>query len=990
MTNKPVSEAVSPYPPAVFTITPTQPFVDALAMGILAGANADPLTLAKHTVLLPTRRAVRALREAFLRQANGQPTLLPRMIPLGDIDEDELALSAGEEGLGLDSIDLPPAISSMRRQFLLARLIMAKDNNARPDQAVRLAAELTQLLDQVQTERLAFSGLEKLVQGDLSKHWQVTLNFLKIVTEAWPLVLEQEGCLDPADRRNRLLEAQALAWRENPPDEPIIAAGSTGSIPATADLLAVVANLPQGCIILPGLDRELPDTAWTTLPPGHPQFGLGRLLARLGVTPQQVDDWPGLAPSLARGDRTRLVNRALWPATALDVWRDEPRPDSALDGVFRIDCGTPHEEALAISLILRQALENDGCTAALITPDRSLARRVAAEMRRWGLEIDDSAGVSLDQTLPGGFLRLAARAVIENMAPLPLLALLKHPLTCLGRNPGTCRTLVRRLELACLRGARPAPGITGIKAALKFTDTSLSALLDDLDQAIAPFMEMLPAEPRDLRHLLTAHVTMVENLAATGAETEPPRIWAGEAGEAAVAFIAELADASTDFTLMAPAAYAALFDTLLADRVVRPSFGRHARLHIWGLLEARLQQADTMVLAGLNEGTWPPEAAANPWMSRPMMAQFGLPLPERRIGLAAHDFTQAFAAPALFLTRAKRVGGTPSVPSRWLLRLETLLGEVEAHRLLTSNFPWRHWQGLIDQPENIHPITAPAPCPPLSARPRQLSVTRIETWMRDPYSLYASHILKLKALNSLDADPGAADYGSVIHDALDAFLKKFPKELPANATDALLADGHKVFERLLGRPGVWAFWWPRFERIAKWFVAHEQDRRALLATSRSEATGSMVIEAGGGPFTLTARADRIDHFKDGTLAIIDYKTGQVASKKEVLAGFSPQLPLEAAIAAAGKFDGVNIGPVSALEFWHLDGGDPPGKVKSAGDDPTSLATGAIEGLTRLVTTFDLVDTPYRARPHPDHTPRYSDYLHLARVKEWSSGGGEDQ
>jgi ATP-dependent helicase/nuclease subunit B len=483
---------------------------------------------------------------------------------------------------------------------------------------------------------------------------------------------------------------------------------------------------------------------------------------------------------------------------------------------------------------------------------------------------------------------------------------------------------------------------------------------------------------------------MAEQLAATDTESGAAKLWIGEAGESAAGFVAELAEAAPDLDPIPGRSYAALLDTLMAGRAVRPRYGQHPRLNIWGLMEARMQHADIVILGGLNEGTWPPEAPANPWMSRPMLQTFGLPQPERRIGLTAHDFTQAFAAPEVIITRSVRVEGTPTVPSRWLLRLENLLGKTMAQQLINNGAKWVYWQSLLDIPSLKTNIMPPAPRPPVSARPRSLSVTQIETWMRDPYGVYARHILKLKALPVLDADPGAADYGTFIHEALDAFLQKFGDAIPADAYEHLLEMGKNAAAVYLKRPGVRAFWWPRFERIAAWFVETERARRRDIKSIASEVRGIHVIDAPAGPFCLTAKADRIDTLADGTFVIIDYKTGAPPSTKEVAAGFAPQLPLEAVIAEAGNFVGLGMARVSALDYWRLTGGEPAGERKSAGKEIDELVKATRDGLQNLVHRFDFEDTPYEARPHPQHAPRYSDYEHLARVKEWSAITGGDE
>jgi len=428
---------------------------------------------------------------------------------------------------------------------------------------------------------------------------------------------------------------------------------------------------------------------------------------------------------------------------------------------------------------------------------------------------------------------------------------------------------------------------------------------------------------------------------------------------------------------------------LLAGRVVRPRYGRHPRIAILGPLEARLQQTDVMILGSLNEDTWPPKAHASPWMSRPMMREFGLPLPERRIGLSAHDFAQAFSAPEVWLTRSSRMAGSPTVPCRWLLRLENVIQMAGKSETLGDAGQWLQWQGSLDAPERVTAIDPPEPRPPVGARPRRLSVTQVETWMRDPYAIYARHILKLLALEPIDADPTTADYGASIHKALDLFVAAHPGPLPANAADDLLEAGREAFGVLLDQPAIQAFWWPRFQRIAQWFVEMERERRAEIAASATEVRGAMTIDAPEAPFEITAIADRIDILADGSLAIIDYKTGAPPTEKEVKAGFAPQLPLEAAIAESGGFGGVPAKSVSNLAYWRLHGGEPAAQKMALKAEPHTLAMDAIEGLRTLVAEFDMEATPYRSRPSPSAAPKFSDYEHLARVKEWSAGGDED-
>ncbi len=972
--------------PTVSTIAPGAPFVDVLAAGVLARHGGDPLALARVTVLLPTRRACLALRDAFLRRGGGGAMLLPRLTPLGDIDEADPLADAGVAEDAED--DIPPAISELRRRLLLTRMILKWGNGggafARADQAARLAGELARLLDRVQTHRLSFDALAGLVPDDYAGHWQDILEFLAILTAHWPGVLAERGLIDPAERRNLMLEALARRWRAAPPSDPVIAAGSTGSIPATADLLALVSGLPRGEVVLPGLDREADDATWEAIDDCHPQNALKRLLERIGTDRGQVADWPHPdAIATTHPGRARLLSLALCPAA---TWGVEPPPgDAALAGLERIDCPGAREEAGVIALKMRAALDEPGHTAALVTRDRALARRVAAELRRWGVEIDDSGGRPLADTPPGGFLRLTAALVAGGAAPLALLAALKHPLAAGGLKPGTFRARVRRLECAVLRGPRPGEGFGALARALGAAGApaGLRRWLERIAAAARPFGEAMARESTRLEALARAHLGFAEWLAGTDAESGPERLWRGEAGEATAGFFAELLAAAGEMPPLAGAAYPALLDSLLEGRVVRPRWGRHPRLNIWGPLEARLQHADWMILGGLNEGSWPPQPAVDPWLSRPMRAEFGLPPPESAVGLSAHDFVQCASARNATLTRAAKVEGTPAVPSRWLTRLENRLIGWGLEGRIESGPQWLGWLDMLDRPDEVRPVGPPAPRPPVAARPRRLPVTAIETWRRDPYAIYARRILGLKPLDPIDADPGAAERGRFIHEALDKFVKEFPGALPDDAYERLLEFGQEAYAGALDRPGVWAFWWPRFERIARWFVDAERARRPGLEAIAGEVEGSLAFDAPGGAFTLTAKADRIERRAGGGLVVIDYKTGVVPSDPEVERGMASQLPLEAAIARAGGFARLPAGAVEALAYWRLSGGEPAGMEQLLKGDAEALADAARDGLERLIAAFDDEATPYHALPSPELAPRFNDFEHLARVKEWS-------
>ncbi|MGE5148530.1 MAG: double-strand break repair protein AddB [Rhodospirillaceae bacterium] len=962
----------------VFSIGIDRRFADELAAGVLAEYGGDPLKLADILILLPTRRSVRSLREAFLRASDGKSTLLPRMAPLGDLDDDVWDdLPDGE------ALTLPPAIGRPEREALLSELVLAfKEDDGEPiaqtsAQALKLARELGSLLDELAIDGVPFDKLEALVDGNFATHWRRTLKFLAIVGEHWPQILAARGQIDALDRRTRAIRAQAARWRERPPSTPVIAAGSTGSQPATRELMTVIAGLPQGAVVLPGLDKEMDDESWSKLDPTHPQFGLHELLKTFDCVRKDVVDWPG-----APGDRARLqlIAELMRPGETTDAWQ---RPEArALEHVTRADCANPHQEALVIALALREALATPQRTAALVTPDRDLARRVAAELRRWNVEIDDSAGQPLADTPPATLLRALLVAVDSGFAPVDLLALLKHPLCTLGLSRAALLNAARRLDRKCLRGLKPQPGIAALREKVAQDRADVVDLVDRLTQATLALAQAMSDCAR-VESLIDLTVTAAEQCASD--ET----LWSGDAGESLADALARQRTAWRDRRPVSSGEWPALLTTMLATEMLRPSFGRHPRLAIWGPLEARLQRADLLVLGGLNEGTWPPTVETGPWINRPMRTQLGLPQPERRIGLSAHDFASALAAERVLLTRAEREGGAPTVPSRWLARLDALFGWDPESGLAPPEYIQRGrrtyvaWADTFDDPQDYKPWPRPEPRPPVEARPTRLSVSSIEQWRRDPYGLYARQILRLRLLDPLEEELGAAERGSRLHAALDEFLKAYPDgALPDDALAIFERLGERHLETVLAAPAERAFWWPRFQRLAHWFIATENARRAagtrLLA---SEVRGSVTL----GPLTVTAIADRIDEIEPGGWNIIDYKTGRVPSKKERVGLFSPQLLLEAAM----QFEDID-GPARTIQlsYWQANGLGDGGKVVEVEDSET-LVPQMLALLHKMIDHFGDPSTPYAALPWPEFIPHFNDYKHLERIAEWSTGSDEE-
>jgi double-strand break repair protein AddB len=1021
--------------PRLYTIPPSTPFLTGLARAVLdgalpviGGAKPDKLTLPQTTIYLPTRRAARGLRDAFLSASGGEALLLPRIRTLGDPDEDGALIFAGERaGESIDATAGAPTIGTLERRLVLMRLILARSKAERgallaendflspiprvstAAQASKLAVELARLMDFVESEDADLGSLATLVPEEFSAHWQLTVEFFKLITEAWPRYLADRKLVSPVARQKLLMTLDAERLAASPPRGPVIAAGSTGTVPATARLLQVIASLPSGAVVLPGLDLALDDESWDSVGnhPEHPQAGMAELLLKLGVAREEVRYLPGTEPDALQLTKLRFVSEALRPSDTTERWQDFLGEGadirSALSSLQLVAAPTAQDEAEAIALILRSTIETKGKTAALVTPDRTLARRVAARLRGFGLAIDDSAGTPLVRTVPGAFLDLVLEAVDAEFAPRELMALLKYPALRLGRRPGEIRTVARALERALFRDVYIGHGLDGVQSALDGLKANggrwswipedkalreLKPLVADLKSAFAPLTDLLAASgPHSVAHLAEAHSAIAESLARdeTGSSA---KFWGGDAGEALSLLFAQLMAEGGNVEIDA-SEYPGFYRGLVANEAVRPRLQTHPRLFIWGPLEARLQQPDVLILGGLNEKTWPRPQDAGPWLSRPMLGDLNLPTPERRLGLSAHDFAQGLGAQTVYLTRALKVEGVATVPSRWLQRLTALAAAAKCDWLLAPEQPWVAWGRARDKVANFAPVEAPKPCPPLAARPRSLSVTRIERWIANPYEIFARDILKLEPLKPLGPESDAALRGTVAHRMLHDFADRHSDSLPAEIEAELIEAADRALASFGDDARATAFWRPQFRRFARWFASTERSRRAGLLKTYAEITGHFTLPVGEG-FELKVRADRIDILEDGSAAIYDYKTGTPPKSKRVEELVAPQLPLEAAILAHGGFGGgLGRRTTSRLSYIYVSGRFEGGDQQDVADaaKAKTLAETVLDRLVRLIEHFDDPSTAYEVKRRPgtgfEHAYRYDAYEQLGRAKEWA-------
>lgn len=943
-------------------------FPKALVTGLIARSRSHPPEqLAKAEVILNTSRMMRRVRQLF---DTGPDMLLPRLSLLGD-------LTAG--------LTVPPPIAPLRRRLELTQLV-SKLLEAQPDLASRaslydLSDSLAGLIDEMQGEGISTEVIRNLDVSDMSGHWARAQSFISIADQ---LVDLHNGALDKEARQRKIVTDLINQWQKSPPEHPIILAGSTGSRGTTLLLMEAIARLPQGAVVLPGFDFDQPSDVWAELKnpltsEDHPQYRFHKLLCNLGVDADAVQRWSADEPS--SHPRNLLVSLALRPAPVTDAWmREGPKLTDlgrATCDLTLVEADTPRSEALAIALRLRQAAET-GQTAALITPDRMLTRQVSSTLDRWDILPDDSAGLPLQLSPPGRFLRHVAALFSTRLTSDKLLTLLKHPLTHSGEERGLHLLHTRDLELHTRRNGPPFPDAESFARFAEKRDLSPGWA----DWLIRCFGDIVVGGERPLTDWVALLRTLAQEIAAGSQTAGTGGLWDQKAGREALQVIENLESEAHHAGILSARDFSDLLGALLSQGEVRDRDAPYGSIMIWGTLEARVQGADLVILGGLNEGSWPEAANPDPWLNRQMRSQAGLLLPERRIGLAAHDFQQAIAGPEVMLTRAKRTDEADTVPSRWLNRLTNLLSGLSAQdgpahldAMRQRGKTWLSWARALEKPHPIPSAIRPSPCPPVIARPQKLSVTEIPRLIRDPYAIYAKHVLRLKPLNSLVKEPDALLRGVVLHRVFERFVKQTLTDPNTRNADTLLSLAEQELQAEVPWPLARSLWMSKLRRITPAFINGETQRRQRATPVLLEELGTARLDPLD--FTITCRADRIDADENGFLHILDYKTGTPPSVMQQKK-FEKQLLIEAALVEQGAFASVGAGEVRSATFLGLGSAlkevpapldsDPPEKVWSE--------------LKTLIGAYFDVKQGYSSRSMVHKDDISGDYDHLARFGEW--------
>lgn len=1005
---------------SLFTIAPDAPFLKVLATHIMQGTLAPdwpregPFWLSDLTIYLPTKRARLALIDILLERLGGA-ALLPNIYTLGESDEVENAFFAEPD------LSATNAASKTERTLFLARLIEGWAHQAEKAKQVgfssppsaaeilAMAQSLGQLLDDFLTEEIDYSALSQLVPDELAENWQQSLNFIQIVTENWPLYLKELGVQESATvRREKFaLAQQSLKMRYG--NRPVIAAGSTGSVPANARFLAEISKLPNGALVLPGLDAAMSvdDFSYLLEPQNkahaHPQFGMAKLLRSLNAGPADVVEL-----SHAGQGRAQVLHKALASAENTALWHDQRAEigDKMINATDQISLLSMPNEALesrAIALATREALANNK-SVGIIAPDRDQARQIIAELHRFDISVDDSAGVPLSQSPAGRLVRQLLQMVHAQFTAIDVVGLLIHSSVCFGRDRGTLSALRETIDLSILRGMRGKPGLDGLMAAVHKAHhdpaprqrrlsvdeaEALTALLSDMERILAPLIAPFEAGTPRLLSIARALPDIIAQVIAD--DQDKPHLPHGY--DQLQDWLQELAAGSIDLSRIAGSQFVSAMTLLMSSVSVRPLEQARHDVQIWGRVEARLQSVDVMILAGLNEGVWPEDADPGPWMSRGMKIAIGLEPPERKVGLAAHDFLLALSSPEIVLSYAERRGTSPADQSRFLKRLLAFVGKDCEAELAKRAAHLKAWTMQIDAVDTINPAPRPAPQPPADLRPRRLSITEVETLLRDPYAIYAKHVLRLKPLDPLGAPPDFAERGNLIHDVLGDFIADGHDCAAPDAHAKLMELANVAYERLADVADRRDIWLKRFDAIAHAFLAHETTNNVDLAMRHAEIRGEATLEIAGTPFTLHGRADRVDQTQSGTLEIVDFKTGGVPSKKDMENFMAPQLPMAGLIARQGGFEGVARANSGAFRYIKLAHGPDTLNVSNfpSNQDADAWVDQYWERFSRFAELMLLRDDiAMVAQLNPKPEQRFEgDYDHLARAKEWAPEG-EDQ
>jgi ATP-dependent helicase/nuclease subunit B len=910
----------------LYTIAPHDCFLPSLYKGLLERYPTS--SWHQLTLVLPTQRAAESWHRLLMQEIK-MPLLWPKIVTLGD-----------SQGL-LDCVQhiAMPLLKPLTKQKYLWHMTehIAQQTRWDAEHALTAAGAILQLLTVSALEDIS---LATVIKAGLEAYQGTSQELWWNLATSWVEKSQVEGWIDPVSWRAWLISAWQQEIAEHGLRNPVVAAGSTASHRVTGKLLAKIACAPEGAVILPGYIHNAAKIS-------QPHSGMDRWKQRF-ANEMEVQPWtePTALPDQGRAALVQVAFTEAIEATTL-----------VFKGIEFAECKSEEAEARLIAMRIRKA-QAENHSILVVTNHRYLRQRLADLLSCWHIapEMSTDQGQQRTQAAIVASLILDVTNEQEPFAAVPLLALLSHPWVVIGTvlQHQRCR---QRLEHEVLRGLRLLPGHAAIGEAIDRLQ----------DEAMSQWWRQLTAVLEVPPHrTLSAWGTWHQKIAEMLTQQRP------EISE----LFSPLQIASTHIACESGTIYQSLLQRLLqslpSTRKSQPTPG----VSIFSAQEARLLSADIIVLAGLVEGNWPETSPALS-LAPSFIAGIGLPAAEEAIAQAAHDLYSWLWAKQLLLTRAIKQGQRPALASRWWWRMEawltasgqwqSLLVPGEQHQLAEMLFAGSVPETLVYQP--------PAPCPPLSARLHQFSVTGVELLMRDPYGFYAKNILQLKPLDVLAESPSYKHFGIVVHSILEKLVHQ--------AKPLTLECWRKAMSYTLKRYGLQVFpmavlWEQRLLRLGEAWCKHPLAVTPLSVYA--EISGSMALMA---TKKLQGKADRL-HYDAAThrCLIIDFKTGTTPSEAEIRCGLAPQLPLLGLIAMNGGFAGMTPSAVT-FAYVRMTGRDPPLELTLFSEATSEQwITTAKEGLNALMQIFLDPRTPYFCCPHGVEQLPYSPYAHLARWQEW--------
>lgn len=995
------------------------PFLDIVAQRWMEEVYYTASQLPRGMIIVPNQRTVKGLINSFIKMNKGNPLLLPKIISVGNLDEDNSTFT------GQEALTLLPAVHPMKRLSILTSLIMQMNkrlgNRMQAGEAWNMAGSLAELMDEAEWIGCELeNALLQAVEGEYAQHWQNILQFLSIITEIWPQWLQDNHLMNPVARAVASLNVQIKKWQDSNNEDAVWVVGFVDARPVIVNFLSAVVQLPRGRLITPGMQEDLSEESWNKLPFTHPYAEMAKMFFALGIKRKDFQIWSSQNCLRVPEERVLAFQQILLPAENLEQWLANRR-SIVLSNCFLIEPLNQQQEAVVIALMIRDALQTPHKKIALVTPDRNLAKRVALELGRWDIIADDSAGEPLKNTAGAVLLSLILQACVENFTPVTLLSLLKHPFVCCGVQASLCREYARLLEIHILRQFAVS-GLSTIQAALlqkidefKKVDkealsvsaeyflsleAELSQFLDNLQTIVKGFVN----EPtrKSLKQWVIALVKAAEKLTSNEEQQGETVLWQAEEGNALAEHLHDLIVETDHVASIGLQEFMSILQASYQGMMVRSRralWGRkqqefHPRVYIWGLIEARLQNVDMVILGGLSEGVWPPTVDCGPWLNRPMREKMGMRIPDVDVGRTAYDFmAMCCSIPEVILSSPLRRDNAPVVQSRWIVRLKAWL--KGRHNSFIASHPAVEWVKLLDQPQDMaKPIHSPNPCPSIALRPKSISITDIERWIKDPYEIYAKKILNLRKIIGLEEDRSTSIFGMIVHEGLKLAYENYAYQWTLVRVEQALLETLEKRQDIL--PSYKKWWKARLIKIAYWVFHHEQKRRnsSELPQLYLEKEGHYCFELQEGLFfTVRGIADRINLNIDGNIEIFDYKTGAMPSVESVKRGKAPQLPLEAALVSYGGF-GKTLAEynIAHYYYWQLKGGIEEGKevkIDNILSKDLMLSEQHWQALQKLILAYYDEKQPYLSRPRPylmkeylSTVPRFGDYKHLARVLEW--------